>query len=145
LALLEGEAVDAAALRAFHATLEGDRWQEYGIPVGWDLSGTLDRLDTLKGVTTDEEGRVVELFLHGVGLRGQLPPSISTLSKLTRLYLGGNAELTGPLPASLADIPSLTELWVNNTSLEGEVPAALLAKEGLSLHIDGSRLESNVV
>ena len=49
------------------------------------------------GVTTDDEGRVIELRLAENLLSGQIPTELGNLSNLTGLYLWGN-QLTGQYP-----------------------------------------------
>ncbi len=51
------------------------------------------------GVTTDNNGRVIELRLNENQLSGEIPPELGNLANLTRLDLGGN-ELSGCVPTS---------------------------------------------
>ena len=50
-------------------------------------------------------GRVTELHLSGLGLTGQVPFELGSLSNLQELYLGGN-RLTGCVPDGLRDVPN---------------------------------------
>ena len=54
------------------------------------------------GVTTDDNGRVIELDLWNNQLSGEIPPELGNLPSLTFLFLGGN-DLSGCVPSSLED------------------------------------------
>ncbi|XP_019223999.1 PREDICTED: receptor kinase-like protein Xa21 [Nicotiana attenuata] len=59
------------------------------------------------------------IFLGEININGILPNSISNLSKLTVLGLGGN-ELTGPIPKSLVNLRLLEVLHLQSNSFAGE-------------------------
>ena len=83
-------------MAAFYEGTNGPNWTRQD---GWSSTAALG---TWEGVSTDDEGRVVELNLVGYGLSGELPPELGNLSNLKRLHLGIN-QLSGCMPAALED------------------------------------------
>ena len=69
------------------------------------------------GVTTNENGRVIELDLSELELRGYITDAISALFALEKLDLSGNADLKGELPPGLADLTNLRELDISGTGI----------------------------
>ena len=90
---------DVAALRSVFEAAGGSSWTA---SAGW-LDGIL--LEEWYGVSADSIGRVVGLDVSDNGLSGQLSSTVGALSHMTRLRIGGNAALTGPLPLSLSGLP----------------------------------------
>ena len=113
---------DRAALEAFYEDTSGDFYWE--IDTNW-LS---DRpLGTWYGVTTDEDGRVVEINLPSNGVWGPIPREFVDLQKLRRLDLSNN-NVNGELPSEIGNLPDLEELKLaENTFLGSQtpIPAAL--------------------
>ncbi|MDE2780941.1 MAG: hypothetical protein OXI91_14875 [Chloroflexota bacterium] len=115
------------ALEALYRGLGGENWQ--------DSNNWLNNLplNDWGGVSTDESGRVTELDLRSVevrgawgdnGLSGPVPAEIGDLTALIRLDLSLNENLTGPLPPELGNLPDLEELYLQrNPNLDGELPA----------------------
>lgn len=68
-------------------------WGHQGL-YGWLSDAPLDEWE---GVTTNEEGRVVELDLRHSGLGGELPLQIGELDRLERLFLQEN-QFSGQIP-----------------------------------------------
>ncbi|XP_054823018.1 piriformospora indica-insensitive protein 2-like [Prosopis cineraria] len=60
------------------------------------------------------------LELSNVGLRGEIPGSLSRLKRLRYLGLGDN-NLTGNLSQELASLPCLNALYLNSNNLTGEL------------------------
>ena len=69
------------------------------------------------GVTTDAEGRVVELNFSINGLRGELPPELGGLQSLEKLSFRGNP-LSGVIPPELGLLPNLRVLMLAATVFE---------------------------
>ena len=73
------------------------------------------------GVTTDGDGRVLELSLRGNGLSGEIPPELGNLANLLGLYFGGN-QLNGEIPPKLGNLAKLVGLGLSGNELSGEIP-----------------------
>ena len=77
------------------------------------------------GVVLDgTSGRVTELQLGNLGLNGEIPPDLGSLTELQHLDLSDN-QLTGGIPAELGDLANLQELYLGGNSLTGCVPDGL--------------------
>ena len=102
-----------ALLAIFNAT-DGDSWDGSSTWAGRAPIGEW------AGVTTDEDGRVVEL---NVGLGGaEIPPEVGHLTGLTTLWLSG---VSGALPPELGYLVNLTRLRLGEEGLSGEIPPEL--------------------
>ncbi|XP_057839184.2 leucine-rich repeat receptor protein kinase HPCA1 [Cryptomeria japonica] len=69
--------------------------------------------------------RVIYLHLTSMGLKGELPPEIGSLTALQSLDLSYNTGLTGQIPSSLGNLGRLFELLLIGCSLSGRIPAEL--------------------
>ena len=78
-------------------------------------------LDEWKGVETDAEGYVTELWLTYNNLEGVLPPSLGLLHNLEVLALYSN-RLSGPIPPELGNLTRLKELLLPSNELSGPIP-----------------------
>ena len=78
-------------------------------------------LDEWKGVKTDAEGYVTELWLTYNNLEGVLPPSLGLLHNLEVLALYSN-RLSGPIPPELGNLTQLKELLLPSNELSGPIP-----------------------
>ena len=121
---------DREALVAFYEGTSGDF--HWSIDTNW-LS---DRpLDTWYGVTTDDDGRVVELSLPGNNVWGPIPQEFVHLQRLKRLDLSDN-RVNGELPTEIGDLRDLEELNLGDNTFLGSgtpIPAALGKLEKLQL------------
>ena len=96
-------------------------------------------IEDWSGVVLDgTPGRVTELRLRNLGLTGEIPPELGSLSDLQHLNLRDN-HLTGGIPTELGDLSNLQELYLGGNTLTGCVPDGLrdvsnndLASLGLS-------------
>ena len=109
-----GRRVDRAALRALYDNNGGPGWRE---EENW-----LDEADPFSfsvwyGVMTNDNGRVSELDLAGNGLTGELTDGLEELRGLERLYLYGNAGLSGVLPLGLMELPELRMVDIVDTGV----------------------------
>ncbi len=147
---------DWVTLATFYHATDGPNWT-----LGY-LWLTEAPLDSWRGVTTDEHGRVVQLALRGNGLTGFIPPELGNLAALESISLTGNRlsgplppelgrlanlrnlvlwnnELTGTIPRELANLPELRFLTLSGNNLTGSIPPEL----GRLTHLRGLSLESN--
>ena len=69
-------------------------------------------------------GRVTELRLRNLGLNGEIPPELGSLSDLQHLNLSDN-NLTGGIPTELGGLSNLQELYLSGNGLSGCVPDEL--------------------
>ena len=92
------------------------------------------------GVTTNDAGRVTELFLGypGKNLAGYIPPELGNLSALKILELSYN-QLTGPIPPELGKLSNLEGLGLHENGLTGPIPPEL----GNLSRLEGLRLGGN--
>ncbi|KAF4390696.1 hypothetical protein G4B88_015586 [Cannabis sativa] len=67
---------------------------------------------------------LVHLDLSCARLKGDIPPEIGALTKLTYLDLSNNA-LTGQLPLSLTNLSKLEKLYLMHNQLNGSIPQKL--------------------
>ena len=118
-------AADRAALVALYHATGGDNWLD---STNWLTDAPLGEWH---GVTTDSDGRVIDLELL-VGMRGPVPPELGALTRLERLYLGQPLHpfglvnyLSGPIPPELGKLARLRELVLWNNELSGPIPAEL--------------------
>jgi hypothetical protein len=118
LFMLPKEASDRLALEALYKSCGGADWTRKN---GWMTEAELGEW---QGVTSDEEGRVVELGLELNNLAGALPSEIQQLSALTVLNLSCN-KLTGSIPAELGQLKALEGLYLCDNQLSDAIPAEL--------------------
>ena len=77
------------------------------------------------GVAIGEaSGRVTEILLGGMGLNGNIPKQLGSLTTLQSLDLSDN-RLTGSIAAELLDLANLQELYLGGNRLTGCVPDGL--------------------
>nr|POF11971.1 putative leucine-rich repeat receptor-like protein kinase [Quercus suber] len=126
----------------------------------------------LSGKLTSEIWWLSELQIldlsHNIGITGQLPSSIGSLTKLVNLFSGlipdtiGNLKLlrvlslnnnffNGPIPASIGSLSQLYWLDLANNQLEGALPVSNATAPGLDMllnathfHLENNKLSGNV-
>lgn len=109
---------DREVLEILYTATGGDDWEN---SENWlsDLP-----LEQWRGVTTDDEGRVVAVALPRNRLAGTIPPELGRLANLSELDLSLN-DLTGPIPAELAGLANLSRLNLALNGLGGPIPPEL--------------------
>ena len=129
---------DRAVLLAFYAaTGGGSAWTG-------DNWGSDEPIGTWQGVTTDDEGRVTELELFGLGLSGSIPTELGQLTNLQTLYLGQN-QLSGSIPTELAQLTNLRYLDLFGNQLSGSIPTELAQLINLqSLYLFNNQLSGSI-
>ena len=109
---------DREALVALYNATDGPNWANENY---W-LSGA--SIGEWYGVTTDDNGRVTWLWLHGNQLSGEIPPELGNLANLTQMALSGS-ELSGAIPSELSTLSNLESLVLSDNELRGCVPSSL--------------------
>lgn len=111
----DAEDVERLALAEVYRRSGGDSWTDRN---GWNSSMPLGEWH---GIATSG-GRVGELELRENHLAGPLPGEIANLTELRVLDVGGN-ELTGGVPPTMSSLSRLTELRLDdNPGLVGILP-----------------------
>ena len=130
---------DRDALVAFYNATDGDSWSI--TRHNWLSSMPLD---DWYGVTTDADGRVVQLVLsYDVGLDGKIPPELGSLTGLTDLRL--HSGVRGTIPSELGNLVNLTYLDLSDNTLIGEIPVELGNLTQLEyLDLSGNRLGGEI-
>ena len=96
------------------------------------------------GVTTNSNGRVIQLDLPGNNLTGEIPPETGRLSNLTDLVLSNN-QLTGEIPPELGGLSNLTDLSLDSNQLTGEIPPELGDLSNLTdLYLSNNQLTGEI-
>ena len=118
------------ALITFYEALGGPDWIER------DFWGSDRPVGEWHGVTTDADGRVVQLTIYDNNLTGALSPAICQLQRLHTLHLSFN-KISGALPDGLGECRALKNLWLKGNKLTGRLPdpvAVLPELEYLDVH-----------
>ena len=97
---------DREALVALYNATDGENWNE---SANWLSDAPLGEW---YGVMTDDDGRVGGLYHPGIGLNGEIPAELGSLSNLQLLYLPGIG-LSGEIPPWLGSLSNLTALDLN--------------------------------
>ena len=113
----DADADDRAVLRDLFNAAGGNRWTNERVKSDWRSNKPLEEW---RGVET-EGGRVVGLYLGGIGLTDRLPVQIGELTELRHLNLSGNS-LTGALPDSLRNLKKIETILLADNDLTGCVP-----------------------
>ncbi len=106
------------ALEALYQDTDGDNWTNNR---NWLSNASLD---SWHGVTTDRNGRVVELDLSENELNGTIPSELGSLTYLEELNLSQN-QLSGTIPSELGNLTNLTALSLFSNRLSGGIPSEL--------------------
>ena len=143
-------ALDRAVLVALYHGTGGASWDA-------NTNWLSDRpIGEWHGVTTDSNGRVIQLDLPGNNLTGTMPPELGDLTSLSMLNLGeywddgknnfSRNKLAGPIPSELGDLINLRVLDLAGNSLTATIPlelASLSNLEELHLH-NGNSLTGSI-
>ena len=118
------------ALIEFYNALGGPDWIER------DFWASDRPVGEWHGVTTDADGRVVQLTIYDNNLTGPLSAAVCRLERLHTLHLSFN-KITGQLPDGLGQCRALKNLWIKGNKVTGVLPdsvATLPVLEYLDLH-----------
>ena len=129
---------DEVNLVAFYHATGGGNWNDKG---NWLSNAPIGQWH---GVTTDSDGRVVELSLLINNLLGEIPPELGSLAKLERLNLCGN-EIGEEIPPELGDLANLKYLDLAYNNLSGQIPPELGSLVNLEyLDLQNNQLSGNI-
>lgn len=107
---------DSLILVDLYNATDGANWTN-----SWDLS---QPIDTWFGVTLNNEGCVLGLFLRSNNLVGTMPISIGNLSELETFYADGN-QLEGTIPDEFGKLENLRVVYLFNNNLSGGIPSTI--------------------
>ena len=126
------------ALQALYNFTNGDSWDN---SENWLTDAPFAEW---YGIQTDDEGRVIGIYLSDNNLKGELPPELGRLSQLEWLGLANN-ELSGLIPPELGDLYNLRILVLFNNDLTGPIPYQLgKLQELLEMYLEGNRLSGPI-
>lgn len=116
---------DYTALRSLYYATDGANWFDNA---GWNLISNPTPpnncdFSNMNGIVTNNNNRVIEIYLAGNNLYGELPPEIGLLSATKEMFLAQNP-LRGAIPAEIGDLTSLESLSLSNCQFEGIIPAS---------------------
>lgn len=130
---------DRAALEAFYEATGGPGWDNNE---NWLTDAPLG---DWYGITTDANGRVVELDLFFNGLAGRIPPEIGSLTSLEHLTIGYGALEGSTIPLEVTQLHNLQSLSLNGNGLSGRIPPELAKLSGLQhLGLAQNRLTGSI-
>ncbi|KAJ4836818.1 hypothetical protein Tsubulata_045002, partial [Turnera subulata] len=92
------------------------------VPASW--RGADPCGDGWEGISCNNS-RVINVTLSAMGLKGQLPEEISSLSELEILDLSYNKYLSGSLPSSIGNLKKLKNLVLVGCNLSGSIPDSI--------------------
>ncbi len=121
---------ERAALIALYNATDGANWIRN---TNWN---TTEPVSTWHGVTTNTNGLITHLYLHGNNVSGTIPAAIGDLTNLETFQLQLN-DLSGSIPVELGGLTNLKTLDLLGNRLSGSIPAALgqlTNLERLNLH-----------
>ena len=106
---------DYNALVTFYNATNGNNW-----------TNSTNWLDITKPISTwfgitEENGRVVDLFLNNNNVGGTIPPEIGNLANIKRIILGTNT-INGTIPVEFGNLSDLEFLNLNTNNLTGQIP-----------------------
>ncbi|MYC20281.1 MAG: SH3 domain-containing protein [Caldilineaceae bacterium SB0662_bin_25] len=109
---------DRDVLITLYEATDGDNWLEND---NWLSSRPIGEWF---GVTVDDSGRVIGLYLSENELSGTIPPDLGYLTKLEELDLAKN-QLRRTIPPELGNLSKLTLLYLYSNQLSGSIPVEL--------------------
>jgi len=123
---LVSDNIELAALKNIYDSLGGATWTNKSLwPLlgAWPASATAAQMDAWYGVVVTN-GDITGLSLNNNNLTGQIPKTISRLSKLNTISFQGNL-IASAIPGSIGSLPNLTTLYLHSNKLIGAIPSTL--------------------
>ena len=111
-------ASDREILVEFYHATGGPNWEDN---TNWLSAAPIGQWH---GVSTDPNGRVVEVVLAENRLSGDIPPELSNLANLQVMHITNN-ELSGEIPSELGRLRDMWFLSLGGNTLSGCVPRGL--------------------
>ncbi|CAI7802764.1 unnamed protein product [Closterium sp. NIES-53] len=119
---------DLTSLNLAGNGIEG-QMADYGWPILENIQGLFFGRNVLAGEVPVSLSTLTKLKYFHFGanaLNGSLPEELGNLSELLSLDLSGNADLGGYFPVSINDLPNLTRLVLSGDSFTGPLPQPAL-------------------
>jgi RHS repeat-associated protein len=126
--------VELQILKNLYDSLGGTTWKNksnWPTPGSWPASATAAQMDAWWGIVVTN-GDITGLSLSSNNLTGQIPKTISQLTKLNNISFQGNL-IAGAIPSRLGNLTSLTALYLHSNKLTGVIPATLNNLTGLQI------------
>lgn len=117
--LLCEESPDREILASLYQQTSGESWRTNN---NW-LTDTPIR--DWYGIRADSQGKVISIELVDNGVRGSIPPEISSLESLEKLLLSSNDFSDSSIPSELGYLKNLRVLEITHAGIQGELPAKL--------------------
>jgi len=122
-------ALEREVLLDVYQSLGGDQWDDNS---GW----CTDRpFSEWYGITTHDDGHVMDIMLHGNNMKGVIPASIGKLTRLRQLEITGSDGITGEIPPEIGQLSHLRWLQIHRTSISGTIPEELSNLQSLNFLI----------
>lgn len=129
---------DSLALVDLYNSTNGPNWTKH---TNWL---TASPVSTWFGVLTDEWNRVNDLELSGNKLVGTLPPSICHLTELLYYLDLSRNKISGPIPDSIGNLILLRNLNLSENPLSGHLPVSLGNMSLLNLRINNTNIDGTI-
>lgn len=127
---------DSLALIALYNATNGPNWSQ-----SWNLE---EPFSDWFGISTNNDGCVVEIELFNNQLSGYLPAEIGNLSNLRNLELDGN-QLSGTIPPAIGKLSELRLLLLHSNDLSGVIPYQIGQLSNLrKLILNDNRLSGSI-
>ncbi|KAH9265208.1 hypothetical protein BASA83_011291 [Batrachochytrium salamandrivorans] len=95
-------------------------------------------------IAFNSSGRVIKLWLHGLGLRGSIPVDFSRLSELRVLCLNDN-EISKEIPAGIFKLKNLEKLDLSGNLIDGHIPNQICDLKRLEfLSVSGNNIGGEI-
>lgn len=132
------ETADREVLATLYNETGGSEWRQDS---NWMTDASLN---TWRGIATNEEGYVTEIFLPWNKLTDSIPPELGNLARLEVLALYGN-NLTGRIPPELGKLTKVRDLSLSGNELEGPIPPEIGGMVSVdTMYLSGNNLSGPI-
>lgn len=140
------DSVELRVLRNIYDSLGGSGWTNktnWPTLENWPATATSAQFDTWYGIVVSS-GDIRTINFTGNNLTGQLPLTLSKLSRLAFLYMNGN-DIAGPIPPSIGMMNYLEHFYLHDNNLTGAIPSELGGMDNLDrLYLNGNGLSGSI-